>query len=594
MTRYDSPHSRPGGAAWSDRYMRLKHYRGELYFRQQPQTFKGYAHAFLGYYYSLLQQYSAHLPHFDIIIRTFDCEENSSLDYHSFPYFVSDGYQETVPPAPYLLHSISRSLANRLHARSTWNPAPEPLSVEDDQDELSWQDKRDIVFFAGGPTNEMRDAVAYAVNKDANHTDFFVKIVADHHCNKPCKLCNTLRGRCYIDQKIPSEEETKYKYLLVIDGYAVRDAFSRQMNEETVLLKQNSNYVEFWYHDLVNHRHFILWNNVSHLLQIVHDMRKHGDPSNATLAEIALNAKRFGRDYLNIDSVNCFQIHMLQLYTHYFYDAESIELDSNDIKITETLLSSRNIELLFVHPRLYWMAHCYVPLGASIILLLYLFVGLYHAEYVGFPALSFAMTAMAAAAFGVVYCVLTRVAYTQSHVIPPQTFALIVSPPWLSEEMPRLYSYAYVCSLLALLCVALLPIIAYVDMLKEVKSNRWWFAWLWLIACVMSAAAVWQMDDIHMLFAWLILTLSLSVTAYCLFSWHSNPHAFTLTLRKYMKWWIMCQIAMLAIMSAHRFHTWSVTWTTAVLYRLVIVAFMLLLVETVLLSRIVRSRSRVC
>ena len=42
------------------------------------------------------------------------------------------------------------------------------------------------------------------------------------------------------------------------------------------------------------------------------------------LKQITMNAKQFINDYLGQNNIDCFFIHMIQIYNHYFFDVDSL------------------------------------------------------------------------------------------------------------------------------------------------------------------------------------------------------------------------------------------------------------------------------
>eukprot|EP01083_Nonionella_stella_P093334 261553_1 len=56
--------------------------------------------------------------------------------------------------------------------------------------------------------------------------------------------------------------------------------------------------------------------------------------NNNQLYQIASNGQTYAQTHLNIDSIDCFMVHMLQIYNAYFYDNTSIKITSMDMEIT--------------------------------------------------------------------------------------------------------------------------------------------------------------------------------------------------------------------------------------------------------------------
>eukprot|EP01083_Nonionella_stella_P093336 261557_1 len=300
------------------KFIRLKHKNGTLYLQRDREFIYHYRNWFVYYFHHLISQYSHSIPDFDIVIFVSD-GRNYVFDYHKFPFFVSEGKQR--PNTPYLLHSVSRSLVRQFHLEREYQSY-----FNNKQNELPFKDKTNAAVFRGAPTNILRDRIAYSINKEKDIYDRFdVKLL-----NKmPGRQCGN-KYNCLAKQRMSIEEEMKYKYQIVIDGLGVRDALSRQIRYQSVILKQQSSYKEFWYYDLINNNNSIYWNDLNHLKQIV-DGRQY---NNNQLYQIASNGQTYAQTHLNIDSIDCFMVHMLQIYNTYFYDDTSIKITSRDMKIT--------------------------------------------------------------------------------------------------------------------------------------------------------------------------------------------------------------------------------------------------------------------
>ena len=151
------------------------------------------------------------------------------------------------------------------------------------------------------------------------------------------------------------EQQFEFRYQVNIDGYGVRDNLMYQMLSGSIILKQLSTLIEFWYYDLIDNKHVIFWENILDLINIVirvvdslevKHRKKSGTltgfhswilrnwdymvQNNMTkydykkLNKITQNAKEFVNDYLGKNNMDCFFIHMLEIYNYYFFDSKSL------------------------------------------------------------------------------------------------------------------------------------------------------------------------------------------------------------------------------------------------------------------------------
>ena len=146
-------------------------------------------------------------------------------------------------------------------------------------------------------------------------------------------------------------DQIKYRYIIVMDGVTVRDSMIYQMLYGSVVLKQLSTMYEYFYWDLVNNYHLITWETILDLISIVINLvdtmnvylklddgfRMNHSWSNGTfndefeylytqkltyynnekLEKITENAKRFIRENLRDNDVDCYMIHLLQIWNEY-------------------------------------------------------------------------------------------------------------------------------------------------------------------------------------------------------------------------------------------------------------------------------------
>eukprot|EP01084_Bolivina_argentea_P049998 91937_1 len=304
--------------AYSKQFIRLKHFNGSLYWNQRHGAHRipmHYRNWFLYYFHQLIQQYSTYIPTFDIVIFLSD-GRNYKFDYNYFPCFVGEGRQND---HPYLLHSISRSLASQIAFEKHYMEY-----INNKDNELKWIEKRNMAVFRGSPTNTNRQNIADAVNAN-NNTQFDVKLFQDSQD----KIGNSWMDK---NDSMSVKDEMEYKYQIIIDGLGVRDAFARQIRYKSVMLKQESNLREFWYYNLEDKKNVLFWKDAKQLMAMV---RNFNDDE---LYKIAMNGYKFANGYLNVDSINCFMVHMIQIYNEYFFDEFSIEVTQKDWKINKTML----------------------------------------------------------------------------------------------------------------------------------------------------------------------------------------------------------------------------------------------------------------
>ncbi len=171
--------------------------------------------------------------------------------------------------------------------------------------ELKWIEKKDVAVFRGSDTNRERKDITRAAYAN-NNTKFDVKLIDKDKTN------NIWISK---DDSMSVKDEMEYKYQIIIDGLEVRDAFARQIRYKSVMLKQKSNLKEFWYYNLEDKQNVMLWKDVNELMGMVDNFKDDEE-----LNRVAMNGYEFANMYLDVDSINCFMMHMLQIYNEYFFD----------------------------------------------------------------------------------------------------------------------------------------------------------------------------------------------------------------------------------------------------------------------------------
>ncbi len=145
------------------------------------------------------------------------------------------------------------------------------------------------------------------------------------------------------------EEQLRYKFLLNIDGYSVRDSFVYNLEFGAVILTlaQTGNR-EFWSDDLVDGEHHILFRDLPHLIRLMRHFDSVVDRYEVEgvrggeveaeylrLSGIASAAQQFAAEYLSRESIDCFAVNTLRIYNHYLFDARSWALDPHKDRVVD-------------------------------------------------------------------------------------------------------------------------------------------------------------------------------------------------------------------------------------------------------------------
>eukprot|EP01084_Bolivina_argentea_P137166 241578_1 len=324
---------------------RFKYINNKLYIDKTFGSSKGwgavYYRAFITYFWIFTEKYKHNLPSFDIIIYY---QDNLRIHYEFIdqyndipPIFMSDSY--TKSESSLLFHGLSRSIVkNRFYTIETIASKSEKMGgyVIRNYKNVSFANKINKILFRGQLTNQMRDTAIYALNNNNNKT--YIKNMSFVDAKllsiqwKPVKnpKCIDEKSNCWISVRIAEHDQEKYKYLLVMDGFTTRDAFVHQMFYDSVKVKYKSNLYEFWYYDLIDKHNILYWNNVTELIDIINDLI---DNKIKTVGEIARNSANYGKSHFDQISLDCFMLHMINIYNYYFFNESGVELEENDILV---------------------------------------------------------------------------------------------------------------------------------------------------------------------------------------------------------------------------------------------------------------------
>ncbi|XP_059154251.1 protein O-glucosyltransferase 2-like [Physella acuta] len=103
----------------------------------------------------------------------------------------------------------------------------------------------------------------------------------------------------------------KYKYQLNIDGTVAAYRFPYLLAGDAAIFKQDSEYYEHFYNDLIPNVHYIpLKHDLSDVLEKVKWAREHDD----LVQKIAQNGQQYAREHLNPADVLCYHVRLFQKY----------------------------------------------------------------------------------------------------------------------------------------------------------------------------------------------------------------------------------------------------------------------------------------
>lgn len=344
---------------------------------------EGYRIGLFFYLAELQRKYSKYLPNTDFILYYHDfkkgtknMEDRYNWKYNDkIPYFFSDYNLAHSLTDNLLLMTISRSYlkykyfaekekaqkkffnqynVRRIADYNIWLKLLKELNETNNLNLLNWDYKTiNKALFRGANNSRFRNKINEKLsNKNdilyplLNLSEYFDIAITNYYAlfGKD----GDLNKKNYT---LSIKQQLKYRFMIVLDGISVRDALIYQMKMGCIILKQLTTNYEWWYFDIINNYHWILFENISHLISIVINLvnQIHGYYKSQKLNDVLFqnefkyllnhsmtsfnynklkkiteNSKKFINEYLNKTNVDCFFIHMLQIYNYYLFDTKSI------------------------------------------------------------------------------------------------------------------------------------------------------------------------------------------------------------------------------------------------------------------------------
>merc|ERR1711971_279736 len=317
---------------------------------------EGYRTGLFFFLVDLQRKYAQSLPNTDFVIHFHDFKPKKLSRYNwnanregAVPYFFTD-YNLAHSAQNLLLLTVSRAYLKYRYFADKTESNPKVLNAENYlrvADYLKWRaqlnengtahrlewDGKDInkAMFRGADNGKHRKALfgpLFELN-GSEFTEFGRNLdVAMTGAYAPSGKYGTPSVK---NRTLSIAEQLRYRFLVVVDGVSVRDALMYQMRMGAVILKELSTNVEWWHFDATDGREWLSFENRLHLLALVNRLvavvdahqNEYGNVRNEEefryllehglteftyegLEEMTQHSKRFVRDFLNADSVDCF------------------------------------------------------------------------------------------------------------------------------------------------------------------------------------------------------------------------------------------------------------------------------------------------
>lgn len=173
-----------------------------------------------------------------------------------------------------------------------------------------WDKKINKIFWRGSITGfeDLEKNERFKIVKlGSQYPDIFDVGLTNIKLNE--KFFNFLKS-FYYKNNIHPANQLAYKYLLAIDGNAFPGAFFWQLFSNSLIFKNKSDYLEWYYINLKNNEHYVEYCDEKDLLEKINFLR-HDD---RFAKSIIKNANEFSKSFLSNESILSYIFKLFEKY----------------------------------------------------------------------------------------------------------------------------------------------------------------------------------------------------------------------------------------------------------------------------------------
>ncbi|NGX52984.1 MAG: hypothetical protein KR126chlam5_01291, partial [Candidatus Anoxychlamydiales bacterium] len=161
---------------------------------------------------------------------------------------------------------------------------------------LNWEQKESQAFWRGTTTGflDLDKNERLKIVKLASHYPHLIDASFSNISQLSEENKKYLIENFEIKEKISPIEQIKYKYLLSIDGNAFPGSFFLQLFSNSVVLKNSSNYLEWYYSGVKSDRHYLEFDSDKDLISKIHWLKDNDKKAK----KISENANVFANENL--------------------------------------------------------------------------------------------------------------------------------------------------------------------------------------------------------------------------------------------------------------------------------------------------------
>ncbi len=216
---------------------------------------------------------------------------------------ISDDHAICIPAVSLLVDMIQNKLRDVISAAK----------------KFSWPNKKEKLFWRGADTGvytNYKKSPRFALVEIGSSNPQLIDAKFNMLAQTPWVDISTkkeIEDRGFLGNSATIEEHLAYKYQITVDGnVATWERFYWQLFSNSVIFKQNSDDIEFYYDELKPWIHYIPVNNdMSDLVEKIF----FAQSANNMCQEISQNANKFANDHLKREDLIAYIYHMINEYS---------------------------------------------------------------------------------------------------------------------------------------------------------------------------------------------------------------------------------------------------------------------------------------
>ncbi len=179
-----------------------------------------------------------------------------------------------------------------------------------------WENKKSQAYWTGsssGNQKTMEDNLRYKVIKQAKDYRNILKADFSSLCQWDIKMKKRFLQKFSLIQGLLPFEQIQYKYLLALDGNAFPGSFFWQLFSNSVILKNRSDYLEWYYSALEPNKHFMEFScEDNDLIKKINFLRNNDKKAR----EMAHHSIDFAQNNLSNDMIVVYIYKLLEAYAN--------------------------------------------------------------------------------------------------------------------------------------------------------------------------------------------------------------------------------------------------------------------------------------